>query len=182
MPNVTDDATAPTIADQLVAIGRRFYARGWVLGTSGNFSAVVSDDPLSLAITASSLDKGALEPSDILHVGEDGVVVSGLGRPSAETLLHVEIVRRRAACAVLHTHSVWGTMLSDRHAPAGGLEVEGYEMLNGLDGVCTYEHREWVLIVDNDQDMKRLCRVVRDTLEQHPAAHAVLLRRHGLYT
>jgi len=182
MPNVTDDATAPTIADQLVAIGRRFYARGWVLGTSGNFSAVVSDDPLRLAITASSLDKGALEPSDILHVGEDGIVVSGIGRPSAETLLHVEIVRRRAACAVLHTHSMWATVLSDRHAGDGGLEIEGYEMLKGLDGVCSHEHREWVPIVDNDQDMTRLSRVLRGTLEQHPAAHAVLLRRHGLYT
>jgi len=182
MPNATDDVTGPTIADQLVAVGRRFYARGWVLGTSGNFSAVVSDDPLRLAITSSSLDKGALEPSHILHVGEDGVVVSGTGRPSAETLLHVEIVRRRAACAVLHTHSVWATMLSDRHALNGGLGIEGYEMLKGLDGVCTHEHREWVPIVDNDQDMTRLSRALRATLDQHPAAHAVLLRRHGLYT
>src|SRR5688572_8530453 len=100
-PNVSD--TRPTIADALVAVSRRFHARGWVLGTSGNFSAVVSHDPLRLAITASSLDKGVLDTEHILHVGEDGVVVSGIGRPSAETLLHVEIVRRRQACAVLHT-------------------------------------------------------------------------------
>src|SRR5688572_15541525 len=180
MPDVTD--AAPTIADQLAAVGRRFHARGWVLGTSGNFSAVVSHDPLRLAITASALDKGALDATQILHVGEDGLVVSGTGRPSAETLLHVEIVRRRAACAVLHTHSVWGTMLSEAHAADGGLRIEGYEMLKGLDGVCTHEHREWVPIVENDQDMARLSRVLRGTLEQHPAAHAVLLRRHGLYT
>ena len=180
MPNVTDGA--PTIADQLVAVGRRFHARGWVLGTSGNFSAVVSPDPLRLAITASALDKGALEASHILHVGEDGVVVSGVGRPSAETLLHIEIVRRRGACAVLHTHSVWGTMLSDAHAADGGLGIEGYEMLKGLDGVCTHEHREWVPIVANDQDMPRLAGVIREVLAQQPAAHALLLRRHGLYT
>ena len=182
MPNVIDGGQAPTIADQLAAVGRRFYARGWVLGTSGNFSAVVSHDPLRLAITASSLDKGALEPSHILHVGEDGVVVSGTGRPSAETLLHVEIVRRRGACAVLHTHSVWATTLSDRHATNGGLTIEGYEMLKGLDGVCTHEHREWVPIVENDQDMPRLAGVIRGVLDDQPAAHAVLLRRHGLYT
>jgi len=29
------------LAGELVAIGHRFYERGWVLGTSGNFSAVV---------------------------------------------------------------------------------------------------------------------------------------------
>ena len=177
---MTDGVTS--VPDQLAAVGRRFYARGWVLGTSGNFSAVVSHDPLRLAITASALDKGALEESHILHVGEDGVVVSGTGRPSAETLLHLEIVRRRSACAVLHTHSVWGTMLSDAHAADGGVPIEGFEMLKGLDGVCTHEHREWVPIVENDQDMARLSRVIGNVLAQHPAAHGVLLRRHGLYT
>jgi methylthioribulose-1-phosphate dehydratase len=171
-----------TVADALVAVGRRFYARGWVLGTSGNFSAVVSQDPLRLAITASSLDKGALDPSHILHIGADGVVVSGAGRPSAETLLHLEIVRRRQACAVLHTHSIWGTILSDSHGVDGGLDIEGYEMLKGLDGVCTHAHREWVPIVANDQDMTRLAGVVGETLDAHPAAHAILLQRHGLYT
>ena len=180
MPNVPEPAA--TIADALVAVGRRFYARGWVMGTSGNFSAVVSENPLRLAITASLLDKGALDPSHILHIGEDGMVVSGTGRPSAETLLHLEIVRRRGACAVLHTHSVWGTVLSDSHGPDGGLGIEGYEMLKGLDGVCTHAHREWVPIVANDQDMTRLARVVGETLDQHPTAHAILLHRHGLYT
>src|SRR5213078_4529193 len=102
------------VASQLAAIGRRFYARGWVLGTSGNFSAVVSRKPLRLAITASSLPKGTLRPSDILQCDESGRIVGRVSKqPSAETLLHVEIARRRSAGAVLHTHSVWSTMLSD---------------------------------------------------------------------
>lgn len=170
------------VAADLAAVGRRFYARGWVLGTSGNFSAVTWREPLRLAITMSSVDKGALESSHILDVDEHGTVLSGNGRPSAETLLHIEIVRRRGAGAVLHTHSVWSSVLSDSHAPDGGLAIEGYEMLKGLDGVCTHEHREWVPIVANDQDMTRLARVVGDTLEREPSAHAVLLQRHGLYT
>ena len=62
------------------------------------------------------------------------------------------------------------------------LAIEGYEMLKGLAGVTTHEHREIVPVLDNDQDMARLALRVRDTLEQHPAAHAFLLRRHGLYT
>jgi methylthioribulose-1-phosphate dehydratase len=36
--------------------------------------------------------------------------------------------------------------------------------------------------VDNDQDMPRLAHAVEAALAQHPAAHAFLLRRHGLYT
>jgi methylthioribulose-1-phosphate dehydratase len=178
-------ATRRTIAAELAAIGRRFYARGWVLGTSGNFSAVVSRKPLRLAITASSLPKGALRASDILQCDEQARVVGrGRGTPSAETLLHVEIARRRGAGAVLHTHSVWSTMLSDAW-PSGetaGVAIEGYEMLKGLAGVTSHEHRELVPIVDNDQDMTRLARRVGEALDRHPGAHAFLLRRHGLYT
>jgi methylthioribulose-1-phosphate dehydratase len=106
----------------------------------------------------------------------------GAGRPSAETLLHVTIAQRRRAGAILHTHSVWSTILSERHAAAGGLAIEGYEMLKGLQGVTTHEHREWIPILDNDQDIPRLARVAEAALDEHPGAHALLLRRHGLYT
>ena len=68
-------------ADGLIAAGRRFHARGWVLGTSGNFSVVTSRDPLRLAITASSVDKGALEPSHILDIDETWAVHGGTGKP-----------------------------------------------------------------------------------------------------
>ena len=73
-------------------------------------------------------------------------------------------------------------MLSDLYAPSGGLEISGYEMLKGLSGVTSHEHGEWVPIVDNDQDMDRLARRVGETLDRHPNAHAILLKRHGLYT
>jgi methylthioribulose-1-phosphate dehydratase len=172
-------------ARELAAIGQRFYARGWVLGTSGNFSAVVSRKPLRLAITASSLPKGTLRPSDILQCDEHGHVIGRAPKkPSAETLLHIEIAKRRSAGAILHTHSVWSTMLSDAWAAGAdaSLAIEGYEMLKGLAGVTSHEHRELVPILDNDQNMPRLAVRVGETLEGHPSAHAFLLRRHGMYT
>ena len=175
--------TTAAVTPELTAIGRRFYDRGWVLGTSGNFSAVVSRDPLRLAITASSVHKGALQSADILVVDERGLpIAAASATPSAETLLHVEIVKRRHAGAVLHTHSVWGTVLSGAAPERDGLAISGFEMLKGLGGVSTHEHREWIPIVENDQDMVRLSGVVGRVLDEHPAAHAFLLRRHGLYT
>lgn len=168
-------------ADELVRIGRRFDARGWVLGTSGNFSLVAGRDPLRMAITRSGTHKGELTPDDILTIDGDARAVDGRV-PSAETLLHVEIVKARGAGAVMHTHSVWSTVLSGRHGDAGGLEIAGYEMLKGLDGVSTHEHREWLPILGNDQDMARLAGEVRRVLAAHPACHGFLLRRHGLYT
>ncbi len=175
--------TFAAAAEELCRAGRRFDARGLVLGTSGNFSAVIEPDPLRMAITPSATFKGELEPGQILEMDERAVAIAPeSARPSAEALLHVEIVRARRAGAVMHTHSIWSTVLSEEHAGAGGLAIEGFEMLKGLEGVRTHEHQEWLPILENDQDMARLAAVVSTTLSQHPGAHGFLLRRHGLYT
>jgi methylthioribulose-1-phosphate dehydratase len=175
--------TLTTAARQLVAVGQRFYTRGWVLGTSGNFSAVIRRDPLRLAITPSTAHKGALRTHHILEIDGGGRVLNrAKGQPSAETAIHLAIVRQRGAGAVLHTHSVWSTILSGLHAPQGGFAIEGFEMLKGLDGIGTHEHREWIPIVTNDQDLPRLAATVSRTLAEAPEAHAVLLHHHGLYT
>ena len=55
-------------------------------------------------------------------------------------------------------------------------------MLKGLAGVTTHEHREWIPVLENDQDMTRLAARVGGVLREHPDCHAFLLRRHGLYT
>jgi len=170
------------VAVSLGRLGPDFHTRGWVLGTSGNFSADVSREPLRLAITSSSVDKGGLTADHLLQIDDQGNVVEGDGRPSAETLLHLAVVRLREAGAVLHTHSVWSNILSDAYSADAGLSIEGYEMLKGLEGVSTHEHREWLPVIENSQDMTRLAGSVKETLQQHPRAHGFLLRRHGLYT
>ena len=169
------------VAAQLAEIGRQCHARGWALGTSGNFSAVVNRDPLRLAITTSGVDKGALSAGEIVEIDEYGKVVAGSGRPSAEASLHLAITRVRGAGAVLHTHSIWSTILSDA-ATEDGLAFEGYEMLKGLLGVGTHEHREWLPILDNTQDWAAAVPQVEAMLTEHPNTHGFLIRRHGLYT
>jgi methylthioribulose-1-phosphate dehydratase len=172
--------TFTRLASEIAEIGRQCYARGWALGTSGNFSAVVSRDPLRLAITASGVDKGALAAGDIVEIDQHGRVVAGTGRPSAEASLHLAIARARGAGAVLHTHSIWSTILSD--ADKDGLGIEGYEMLKGLDGVASHEHSEWLPILENTQDWAAAAPQVQRILSEHPNSHGFLIRRHGLYT
>jgi methylthioribulose-1-phosphate dehydratase len=176
------DARFPELAAELARTGRSFYARGWVLGTSGNFSAVLAKEPMRLAITSTGLDKSTLDAAQFLEIDERAQVVRGHGRPSAEAHLHVAIVRARAAGAVLHTHSVWSTIVSEAFAAEGGLTLEGFEMLKGLSGVRSHEHREWVPVLENSQDMPALAAELTETLREYPAIHGVLLRRHGLYT
>lgn len=173
--------TFETVAGQLAQVGRHCYERGWALGTSGNFSAVVRKEPLTLAITTSGVDKGLLEASHIVAIDAHGQVVQGSGRPSAEATLHLAIVRSRGAGAVLHTHSVWSTILSEATAD-GSLAIEGYEMLKGLEGVGTHEHRERLPIVENTQNWTAAAPRIETMLREHPEAHGFLIRGHGLYT
>ena len=171
------------LAANLASVAKGFHARGWLLGTSGNLSAVVQRQPLHVAMSPSGIDKGELRPEQVLLIDEKAQVVSEHdAKPSDETLLHLRIVKERQAGAVLHTHSVWNTILSDLYAPAGGLSIQGFEMLKGLRGVKTHEHSEWLPIIDNSQDMPALAETIGQTLVEHPGAHGFMLRAHGLYT
>jgi methylthioribulose-1-phosphate dehydratase len=171
--------------DALKAIGLEFHQRGWCVGSSGNFSLRLPGEPSRLLITASGEDKGRLGVESFVVVDADGVAVDPLlPTPSAETLLHTVICNATGAGAVLHIHSVGATVLSDRHGDAGGVTIDGYEMLKGLAGVTSHEHREWVEIFENTQDLVDLSRRVAVRLADgdNPLQHGFLLRRHGLYT
>jgi methylthioribulose-1-phosphate dehydratase len=173
----------PELASKLAATAKGFHARGWLLGTSGNLSAVIQHEPLRLAMSPSGVDKGELMPDQVLTIDENARIVNkDSGKPSDESLLHIRVVKERGAGAVLHTHSVWNTILSDLYAPEGGITIAGYEMLKGLQGVQTHEHSEWLPIVDNSQDMPALAETVGQILNEHKNAHGFLVRRHGLYS
>ena len=171
------------VAQQLAEAGREFYRRGWVLGTSGNFSAVLGREPLRFCITASGLEKGKLDGDSFLELDENSQVFRGPGKPSAETALHQTIYRILPyAQSVMHTHSVWGTILSDLYFERGAIEIEGYEMLKGLAGVKTHEHKEVVPIIENSQDYVALSHVIENVVGGNDGIHGIYLRRHGLYT
>lgn len=184
-PNANSDSGADSSAaeiDALCATARWCYTQGWVPATSGNFSVRPSETGRIL-ITASGLDKGTLTPAGLLEVDLEGRVVSGVGKPSAETGLHLVLYKTRpAAGAILHVHTVWNTLLSCIHAGAGHVILEGYELLKGLSGVATHEHVERVPILKNSQDYSHLKIELANAFNEYPDAHGVLLSRHGLYT
>ncbi len=168
----------------LCATARWCYGRGWVPATSGNFSVRIVEGPAErILITPSGLDKGVVTPQDLLEVDGEGKAVTGNGKPSAETRLHLVLYRARPeAGAILHVHTVWNTLLSGRFASQGYLALEGYEILKGLSGVATHEYTERVPVLKNTQDYAELCSELAGALGAYPDAHGVLLSRHGLYT
>jgi methylthioribulose-1-phosphate dehydratase len=178
-------------AHELTAVMAAIHARGWCDGTGGNFSRVRQREPLQLLMAPSGVDKGNVSPADLILVDRKGQVIEGEGRASAETPLHLEIIRRSEAGAVLHTHSPAATLLSRwaLSAPAGSVGVirspqvalvfSGLEMLKGLEGVTTHEDRILLPVLENDQDLKRLSAHASDVIPAAP--HGLLIGGHGLY-
>lgn len=187
----TDSKSVSNSIEHLRSIGREFHGRGWSLGTSSNYSVVTNRDPLNLLITVSGKDKSCLERDDFVTVDATGQPLNASGKKSsAETLLHCLIAERiPSAGAILHTHSVWSTILSGMHLKERRLRISGYEMLKGLSGITTHETFEDIPIFENSQDMMNLSKQVRRQMEEadwsnpaRPPFHGFLLAHHGLYT
>src|SRR5579864_3402419 len=111
--------------DAILVVGRRFDARGLAPATAGNYSIRLADG--SIAITVSGAHKGRLSAEQIMRVSDEGTPLDGK-KPSAETLLHCLIyMTDPTAGAVLHTHSIAGTVLSRALAGQVAIPLAGYE-------------------------------------------------------
>jgi methylthioribulose-1-phosphate dehydratase len=177
---VPDTRTLQSEVEAICAIARWCSTRGWVPATSGNFSVRAGS---RIFITPSGCDKGALQSADLIEIDLEGKQITGNGKPSAEACLHTVIYRERVKThAILHVHSVWNTLVSGRFAATGYVPLDGYELLKGLSSVSTHAHQERVPIIENSQNYEKLSASLAIALKEHPAAHGILLSRHGLYT
>lgn len=190
MPAEDEDAPTPCtdpidfLIRELIECGRDFHHRGWSLGTSSNYSAVVDREPLTLLMTGSGFDKGRLLPDQFVMVDEYAQSLDeDFPKPSAEALLHT-VLAKHGAGAVLHTHSVAATVLSEHFLKDGGLRIAGYEMLKGLAGITTHESEAWIEIFPNTQDIATLATEIDARMQDpaNPLRHGFLMAGHGLYT
>jgi methylthioribulose-1-phosphate dehydratase len=167
------------IAGEIVTNVRELSIAGWTPATSSNFSCRLDDR--HAAITISGLDKGRLTEADIMVVDFDGNAIGSDHRPSAETLLHVQLYKRfqQIGC-VLHTHSLAQTVASRLYAGAGHVHLEGYELLKAFSGNTTHETRIDIPVLSNTQDMRTLAAQVDALLDQR-CMWGYLIDGHGLY-
>lgn len=182
---LANQAAYSDVRAALAAIGEEFHRRGWSLGTSSNYSQVVQRDPLRLLITASGKDKGRLAAADFALIdGEAQPIDAGQPKSSAETWLHVVLANQPGVGAILHTHSVWSTLVSDWFFSRGYVPIAGYEMLKGLAGITTHDTRFDLEIWENSQDIPKFSRKIAARLAdpESPLRYGFLMRKHGLYT
>lgn len=164
---------APTTADDIAAVARSLYARGWMPGTAGNISVRAGESAL---ITGSGLAKGELTAADMVTVNvADSQPVSGTRRPSAETTVHTAVYRATDARAVVHVHSPHATAQSVG-APES-LRFTGYELLKGLGVADTID----VPVFANHADVARIGAEIERHLAERPDAPPVLfIAGHGI--
>jgi methylthioribulose-1-phosphate dehydratase len=164
----------------LAAEAARFASFGWMRGTSGNLSAVMSRDPLRLAVTASGVDKGTLSAADITVVDSAGRLAPGFTgtarAPSAEAELHARVVQLTGAGAVVHVHTI-AAVVAGRRWPAG-VEMVNLEMLKGI-GLPAAGEAALLPVLANSQDMTELGRRLEPAW--NPRVPGVLVADHGLY-
>jgi L-fuculose-phosphate aldolase len=88
--------------DQITLVIGRIYSRGLTTTSGGNISII--DENGDIWVTPSAIDKGSLQPSDIVCVKRDGTIV-GRHKPSSEFPFHKAIYAARPDIkAVVHAH------------------------------------------------------------------------------
>jgi methylthioribulose-1-phosphate dehydratase len=168
-------------AREIAEAGRELGARGWTPATSSNFSRRYDD--MHAAVTISGRDKGRLGIDDIMLVDLAGNAVGTTARPSAETLLHVQMYRRDPAIgAVLHTHSHNQTVASRLYAAQGLIRFSGFELQKAITGYTTHESELDLPVFPNTQDMPELVAQVDAWLDAGKPLHGYLIDGHGIYT
>jgi methylthioribulose-1-phosphate dehydratase len=168
----------------IVALCRRFYELGWVSGTGGGVALRLGD---RVFMAPSGVQKEMIEPSWIFELDLRGDVVAGPDPSTGFTVsqcrpLFLAAMRLRGAGAVVHSHSraaVLATLLAEKTA-VHHLALTHLEMLKGLHGVG-YKDVHRVPVIDNTAHECDLADSLQQAIVDNPGAHAVLVKRHGVY-
>jgi methylthioribulose-1-phosphate dehydratase len=162
--------------NELAGVKRELAARDWFPGTSGNLSIKVDDK--SFIVTASGKDKRKETNEDFLLVDLQGEAIEGFaGKPSAETLLHVEVYGKTNAGCSLHVHTVDNNVISELYGEMGEVTFTGQEIIKAF-GIWEEHAQVTVPIIPNHADIPMLA----EEFGQYVSADAgaVLIRNHGI--
>lgn len=163
---------------ELADVKDELSERDWFMGTSGNLAIKVSDAPLQFLVTASGKDKRKRTSEDFLLVDEFGRAVEETNlKPSAETLLHVEIYRKTNAGCSLHVHTIDNNVISEVYGDHGEVTFKGQELIKAFDkweedAVLT------IPIIKNYAHIPTLANAFSDHVKGDTGA--VLIRNHGI--
>ena len=119
---------------------RKMWESGLVVGSSGNISARVSEDPSVIAITPTSINYDEMAAQQIVVVDLlTGNSIESKESPSYELPMHRIIYREMPnVSAIVHTHSPFVTTLSILRRPLPPVLDEMLKLFGGTIEVADY--------------------------------------------
>lgn len=154
--------------EDVVEYCHKMITAGLTKGTGGNISIYNREQGL-MAISPSGIDYFETAAEDVVVMDLDGKVVNGQRKPSSEYELHrIFYAKRQDIAAVVHTHSVYSTVLATLRQP---LPASSYLVAySGLDVRCA------------DYASFGTRELAECTFEAMRDRFAVLMANHGLLT
>jgi L-fuculose-phosphate aldolase len=97
-----------SLKNDIIAVGKRVYDRGYVASNDGNISARIDNN--KVLITPTGVSKGYMKPEDLTVVDFNGKVLSGTKKPSSEVFMHIQVYKDRPDVnSVCHAHPPYVT-------------------------------------------------------------------------
>ncbi len=158
------------LRQEIVKIGRLMYEKGYILASDGNVSARLGHGRILL--TPSGLNKGMLEPGQLIIVNEDGKKVGGPRdlNPTSELPMHLEAYRQRPdVTAVVHAHPPYAVALS-----IAGISMADCLLPEAIVFLGTIPTTAYATPSSEEN-----ARVVRELIGSHDG---LVLQRHGSLT
>ncbi|MBU5302378.1 L-fuculose-phosphate aldolase [Eubacterium callanderi] len=152
--------------EDVVKYCQMLITHGLTKGTGGNISILNREEGL-FAISPSGIDYFETEPEDIVVMNLRGEIVDGDRKPSSEHELHrIFYTDRDDIAAVVHTHSVYSTVLATLRE---GLPASSYLVaFSGYDVRCA-EYASYGSM-----------ELAKNTFEAMKERNAAFMANHGL--
>lgn len=97
-----------SVRTELIKFCHKVYEKGFVSAYDGNLS--IRLDSTKILITPSGKNKGDLTEEDLIEIDYDGNVISGNGKASTESKIHLLAYKNRKDIdAVIHCHPIHAT-------------------------------------------------------------------------
>ena len=163
---------------QLADVKDELAARDWFMGTSGNLSIRTSVEPVQFLVTASGKDKRKRTDEDFLLVDFEGKPIGEtLLKPSAETLLHVDIYNKTNAGCSLHVHTIANNIISHLYAQKGHITFKHQELIKAF-GLWGQDDELTIPIIPNYAHIPTLAAAMQPYVTADYGA--VLIENHGI--
>ena len=149
------------VKKELAEVIRAYHQKGWSPATSTNYSFRLAERPEVIIVSRSGIDKSRFSEADFMEVDLQGKALPAYEgiRPSAETLIHCKLYQLfPEMMCIVHSHSVYSVLQSMKHSQS--VELSGYEVLKGFEGIKTHEITVQVPVFDNTQDMPAFAAVL----------------------